>query len=501
MSKILLSWYSFNHDFIVEQKGAKFRRLQMVNENGPTFTLHRYFGNEYEKHILLSNHGDQLEEEYFNLLVRELRNNFSDKIEPRHLKINDPISITEIFEKVSAFLLEFRYQEIEVFVNPGTPQMQITWYLVKPNFKKMITLFQLREIRFTQHKKEPERIFFDIDTIFNPSVFSIANDLSKKRADESKIFMTKSIEPVYEQAKQIARTNDVGCLILGESGTGKENLAYHIHKNSTEYIRIDANNKPFIAINCASLSDELSGSELFGHEKGAFTSSVRRKKGAFELANGGTIFLDEIGDISPKMQVMLLRALQEKKIWRVGGEDDIPIDVRIVAATNRDLEALCERGEFRWDLFFRLSAITLKLPPLRDWAKSEIKDLIEHFNNNYFDEFQHRNEKLKFSKEVIDYLTTYPFRGNIRELQNLFVFLYTFCNKEVTLSDLPERITKKVNSPVSKIENEKEHIKTIFERKNGNILQTANALGISRDTLKRKLENYGLRKKIMKPNK
>lgn len=491
MSKILISWYAYTHDFVIQQDGARKRKLEAVNEDGPTFNVHRFFGDEYEKHILLCSSNKAEDKKYFDLLVKELKREFKHKVEPRTVVINDPINIQEIFSKASELLNEYKSSEVEIFVNPGTPQMQIAWYLAKPNFKKNVKLFQLRETRFTTKGEKPEQIFSNIETLFNPTVLSIANEIASKPATENKILITESIKPIYEKALLVARTKNIGCLILGENGTGKENLASYIHKNS------DRHNKEFIAVNCAAFSDELLRSELYGHEKGSFTGADRQKKGMFEEANGGTIFLDEIGDISPKMQVSLLRAIQEKKITRVGGTAEIAVDVRVVTATNKDLEEQCEKDLFRWDLFFRLAVTTLKLPSLRDWTKKEIKDLIEHFNTTYFSEFPNRQQKLKFSKDVLDRLTAYPFKGNVRELQNLIISLYTFCDKEVSLSDLPERITKEKKHPQSDHENIKAHTLKILNEMNWNITASWKALGISKQTLYNRIEKF----KLENPNK
>jgi DNA-binding NtrC family response regulator len=398
----------------------------------------------------------------FNIFITDLRKAFKQKNQPRDIIINDPISISEIFSKVSELLLEFKNSEIEIFVNPGTPQMQIAWYLVKPNFKKNVTLFQLREARFTKTKDKPERIYSDIETLFNPTVLSVANEMSSAKLAENEILIAPSIKPVYDKAEQVAQTNNVSCLILGENGTGKENLARHIHLTSSR------KSKPFIPINCAGFTDELLRSELFGHEKDSFTGANKLKIGIFEAANEGTIFLDEIGDISPQMQVTLLRVLQPPmQFQRVGGLKEIPVNVRVIAATNKEnLEEECDKGNFRLDLYFRLAVTVLQLPPLRDWSKDEIKKLIEHFNNFYFSEFPNRQQKLKFSKETIDHLTNYHFKGNVRELQNLIISLYTFCNNEVVISDLPQRIINKNLNPVSKDENEKELSGKFMKAKN-----------------------------------
>ncbi|HQW44986.1 MAG TPA: sigma-54 dependent transcriptional regulator [Chitinophagaceae bacterium] len=488
MAKILISWLAFNNDFTWMYRGTPKEHKDQVKENGPTFNVHRFFGDDYEKHILLSNSEKPEDIKFFNLLVSEVKKAFKHKIEPRIVLINDPINISEIFSKVSDLLLEFKNDEVEIFVNPGTPQMQIAWHLVKPNFKKNVTLFQLREAKFTKEKIQPERIYVDIDTIFNPMVISVASEVASRKATDNRILISGSIKPVYDKAKRISQTKDVGCLILGENGTGKENLAAYIHMYSS---RAD---EAFKAVNCAAYSDDLLRSELFGHEKGSFTGADKQKIGIFEEANGGTIFLDEIGDISPKMQVSLLRVIQEKKIQRVGGLTDIPINVRVIAATNKNIEQLCDKEIFRWDLYFRLAVTTLKLPALRDWSKREIKDLIEHFNNACFPEFPNRQQKLKFSNEALEQLSSYHFRGNVRELQNIIISLYTFCQEEVSLKDLPERITTSNLNPSSKEENEKAHIREIYTSKKENLKATAEVLGMSRDTLRRKLIKYNLYK-------
>ena len=298
------------------------------------------------------------------------------------------------------------------------------------------------------------------------------------------------IQKIKDTIDKVAPT-DARVLVTGDNGVGKELVARWIHEKSNR------SSAPIVEVNCAAIPSELIESELFGHEKGAFSGAIGEKKGMFQIADGGTIFLDEIGDITPKMQVSLLRAIQEKKIQRVGGTKEIPVDVRVIAATNKDLEELCEREVFRWDLFFRLAVTTLKLPALRDWTKKEIKDLIEHFNANYFLDFPNRQQKLKFSKEAIDKLTSYHFKGNIRELQNLIISLYTFCDNEVSISDLPERITKEKKHPQSYNENEKAHILKVLTDKKWNITLSSETLGIARETLYRRIKDYELKN----PNK
>lgn len=212
------------------------------------------------------------------------------------------------------------------------------------------------------------------------------------------------MQQLFDLIQRIAK-EDSTILIEGESGTGKELAARAIHQNS------ERNGKPFIKVNCGALNDNLLESELFGHEKGAFTGAIRQKKGRFELADGGTLFLDEIGDISPAMQVKLLRVLQEREFERVGGEATISVDVRIICATHRNLPRRVQEGEFREDLYYRLSVIPMQLPPLRD-RREDIPELVNHF-------LQKRSQPKTITAEGINLLMEYSWPGNIRELENL----------------------------------------------------------------------------------
>ncbi len=205
------------------------------------------------------------------------------------------------------------------------------------------------------------------------------------------------------------------------------------------------------------------------------------------------MFLDEIGDISPRMQVALLRVLQEKKYYRVGGTKELDANVRIIAATNKNLEEMCERGDFRWDLFFRLAVATLQMPPLRDWTKEDKIGLINHFNEHYKREFPNRDKILTFKPEVIKHLLEYSFGGNIRELQNLIISLYAFAESEVSLSDLPDRVMKMPKNNLTSLEEViKQHIIEVFEKNDRNQCKTYEVLGISRETLRQKLKRYGV---------
>lgn len=289
----------------------------------------------------------------------------------------------------------------------------------------------------------------------------------------------------------LAAPSDATVLILGESGTGKELIADSIHQNSHRA------NKPFIKVNCAALPDTLLESELFGHERGAFTSAVSTRKGRFELADGGSIFLDEISEMSPAMQARLLRVLQEYEFERVGGMKTIKVDVRIISATNKNLKQEVDAGRFREDLFYRLNVITIHLPPLRE-RKEDIKLLAEHFLSIY-SEKNHRLIKGLLPR-TLDLLMRYDWPGNIRELENTIERCVIMTRGEyISPADLPINIQSlnkeledetdtKLGSSIKEVEREL-IIKTL-EQTNGNKTKAAEILGITRKTLLNKLKEF-----------
>lgn len=230
---------------------------------------------------------------------------------------------------------------------------------------------------------------------------------------------------VYNMISQVAETR-TNILITGESGTGKELIACAIHDQS------DRRNKPFVIINCGSIPETLMESELFGHKKGAFTGAARDKKGLFEIADKGTVFLDEIGEISPPIQVKLLRAVQERVFKAVGGNEDISVDIRLISATNKELDQEVIAGRFREDLFYRLNVIEIKLPPLRE-RKSDLRLLAQHFLEKYAREMG--KEITKISSYAIDLLNKYDFPGNIRELENLMERSVALSSTNIILPD------------------------------------------------------------------
>ena len=308
------------------------------------------------------------------------------------------------------------------------------------------------------------------------------------------IGQSEAIRSIFKQIKKIAPTQS-SVLIIGESGTGKELVAHSIHNFSPR------KDNPFIKVNCGALAETLLESELFGHEKGSFTNAIRQKRGKFELADKGSIFLDEIGNISEGVQARLLRVLQEKEIDRVGGEQTIQIDVRIIAATNRNLFEAVKQGKFREDLYYRLNVIPLELPPLRERRK-DIPLLIEHFLQKKGDEMKKPISKI--SRQAKEALEKYSWPGNIRELQNLIERALVICDgDEIRMEDFPVLLEHgkqniltlpKEDLPLNMVleDLELQLIKRAMEKSGGVKTRAANILGMKTSALYYKLEKYNL---------
>jgi transcriptional regulator with GAF, ATPase, and Fis domain len=310
--------------------------------------------------------------------------------------------------------------------------------------------------------------------------------------DRNMIGEAPAMERVYQMINRIASSNST-VLICGESGTGKELAALAIHLNSSRA------QKPFVPINCAALAESLQETELFGHEKGAFTGAVCQKKGKLEIAQGGTVFLDEISEIAISFQAKLLRVLQERQFERVGGTQTINVDVRWIAATNRNLEKAIQEKTFREDLYFRLNVVTLVIPPLRE-RRDDIPLLANYFATKYGKNFQ-RNVK-GISPSAIDYLVRYDWPGNIRELENAIQRAVIFVSdREILPEDLPENVLEVDQVPGSDKTTyhdaiqvaKKQIIQKALEQSKGNYTQAATLLGIHPVYLYRLTRNLGLK--------
>ena len=313
---------------------------------------------------------------------------------------------------------------------------------------------------------------------------SLRRQIKEKFRFEGIIAKSSKMLKIFELIKIVAPTNAT-VLITGETGTGKEIVARAIHHQSKR------RNKPFIATSCAALAESLLESELFGHETGSFTGAVGRKKGKFEAADKGTLFLDEIGEINANTQIHLLRALEEKKITRIGSNEEIAVDVRIITATNKDLRNMVLEEQFREDLYYRLKVVTVKLPPLKD-RKEDILPLAEHFLKKYVEE--NNKNTVKFSPGVIEFMLNYSWPGNVRELENMIEHgVILSKDNAVTMAELPQDIIHPAIQKEKTIEAvTKYHVLNVLEETKGNISKAAGILGIRRMTLYNKLKKYDL---------
>jgi len=289
---------------------------------------------------------------------------------------------------------------------------------------------------------------------------------------------------IIELIKTIAPTNAT-VLITGETGTGKEVIARAVHHLSHR------RSKPFIATSCAALPESLLESELFGYEKGSFTGATERKIGKFEAADKGTFFLDEIGEINTNTQIHLLRALEEKKITRIGSHAEIPVDVRFITATNRELRTMVKQGEFREDLYYRLKVVAINLPPLRE-RREDILPLAEFFLKKYSTEYH--KDPIDLSPEVMEFMLNYSWPGNVRELENMIEHgIILSMDNTINMTELPQDIIQPALCEGQTIEAiTKNHIISVIEQTGGNISEAARILGIQRMTLYNKLKKYGL---------
>lgn len=350
-----------------------------------------------------------------------------------------------------------------------------TDFLTKPLNLKELELVLERVLRSSRAERENRQLREQLDSKFGM---------------EHIIGNSPAMQSIFDTVRQVARSRAT-VLIQGESGTGKELVAKAIHQLSNR------EKAAFVPVHCAALSSTLLESELFGHEKGAFTGASERRKGRFERADGGTLFLDEIGEIDSSVQVKILRALEERRFERVGGQETIEVDARLVAATNRDLKQMVADGDFREDLYYRLYVVAITLPPLRE-RTGDIPLLLKHF----LDEFNAENGRNLdgFSPEALDLLSAYSWPGNVRELRNVVEQVVVLARgKRIGARDLPAHIRDAPLGAAAQMtvgggtldEIEKQAIVQALQRCAGNRTRAAEQLGISRRTLHRKIADYG----------
>lgn len=358
-------------------------------------------------------------------------------------------------------------------------------YITKPFNREALKLTIRKALLFDDISKENTRL---------------KKELSDKADLRTIVGTSKEMEKVFQVVRKVADT-EASVLITGESGTGKELIARSIHASSSR------SNAPFVAVNCAAIPRELLESELFGHVKGAFTGAVRDKIGKFQQAEGGTLFLDEVGELPIEMQPKLLRALQEKEVTPVGGTTVDKLDVRVVSATNIDIDTAIPAGTFREDLYYRLSVIPIQLPPLRS-RRDDIPLLVKYFSG------KHGGAAVTFSKDALDTLVRYSWPGNVRELENTVERMLIMRNGDtITAAELPKAIVEGKALPsaegaivrlpdegYSLEQLEREVVVSTLERNNWNQAAAARFLRIPRHTLVYRLEKYGIStKKFVRP--
>lgn len=378
---------------------------------------------------------------------------------------------------------------------PNTPVLMITAY---GSVDTAIQAMKQGAIDYITKPFNPEELSLTLHHILDDLAVRRENiylklKLEKRYDHQGIISKSHKMERIFELISTIADTRST-VLIQGESGTGKELIARAIHYTSNRA------HHPFVSVCCAALVETLLESELFGHEKGAFTDAKTLKRGKFELADGGSLFLDEIGEISPKLQLNLLRVLQEREFHRVGGEEPIRVDVRIIAATNRNLEQAVREGSFREDLYYRLNVISIHLPPLRE-RKEDIPLLVDHFIEKFNMESGKKVEGI--SEEALQILMEHDWPGNVRELENVIERAVIINRGGIVLpGDLPPHLLRHPEQapPLHGTfghrtlqQVERDHIQRTLEENEWNIQRTARVLGIDRSTLYSKIKRYGLR--------
>lgn len=421
-----------------------------------------------------------------------------------------PSRVFDLLEKESFDLLvcdiklpEISGMEVLKYVRENKPDLPVIMITAYGSLKQAVEALKAGAIDYILKP-------FDVEEL----KIIIAHELEKRRLREENILLRRDLQQRYSFENMIGKskamqevygliekssTTDSTVLITGESGTGKEMAARAIHFLSRR------SERPFVSINCAALPENLLESELFGHVKGSFTGAVADKKGMFEVAQRGTLFLDEVGETSAWTQVKLLRALQERKIRRVGGTEEIPVDVRIIAATNLDLKRRIEEGKFREELFYRLNVISFEMPPLRKRVE-DIPLLVQHFLQKYCQQMGKKMKRL--APDVISYFETYPWPGNVRELENVIERVVAIEDREtVTAASLPREIVAPPRKAVSALtippqfnlmdhldDVAREYITRARAMAGGNLRKTASLLGISYRSLRHMIQKYGLNK-------
>jgi DNA-binding NtrC family response regulator len=473
------------------------------SDRGPILRLLEH--REYERaRILCTPAGREGAED----LVEQLRGSIA-QLELVELRVEDPSDYEQLFVALGPVVAGFEEAgACDVLLSAGTPQMQTLWVILVEAGLLRATMVQVIPAAFVPdpHPSPIREVRLDIEGF--PQIRALQAELRRLRSEVAPrevglVGESEAMTALGRRLTRVARA-EVPVLILGETGTGKELVARAIHSAS------DRARGPFVAENCGSFSEGVLASELFGHERGAFTGAQARRRGLFEQADGGTLLLDEIAETSPRTQVMLLRVLQEGRLRRLGGEAEIRVDVRVLAATHRDLPAMVAAGEFREDLYYRLRGATLEPPPLRERGR-DLELLVAHFLAELGRAKSGRPRPWPTARAWAA-LAAYPWPGNVRELRAEVVRWTVFCDAKVELEDLSPEIqaalerrgsstvapdpspTGEFASLAERIEaTERAAVLEALERCGGQLAPAARALEIDRNTFKRKLAKYELR--------
>ncbi len=490
MSRTLVTW----SDRGVVGPKPRHHGRRATRDRGPLLRLVEQPESErlYDKALVLTSEAGQLPA---RALVEELEAHIPD-VELVTVGLTDPSDYAELFEALQPTLGRLsRMPSIDVVLSAGTPQMQTLWLIAVKAGLFAGRMLQVIPSDFVPsvHPNVIRVVELDIEGF--PEIRALRDELVRLRA-HSRILgghLVGDSEPMRALGNRLGRVapTDLPVLIHGETGTGKELVARCVHDSSHRA------SGPLITENCGALTESVLASELFGHERGAFTGAAYAKRGLFELAHGGTLLLDEIGELSPRVQVNLLRVLQDGSLRRLGSEKLITVDVRIVAATHRDLLGMVREGTFREDLYYRLQGATLTVPPLRQ-RLDDLEPLVSHFLGEV-------DSKLKVTREAWDVVRAYAWPGNVRELRAEVLRWHVFCDRWVRLEDLDPKLSASLTTPTSAAavtelapladavtRAERIAIDLALKHCQGNLSQTARTLDIDRNTLKRKIRALGI---------